>query len=163
MGPRSFGIQITDLKMWPAPTKTGVPYNFCFIKFSPNRTFEAAEAHPTLFRAPLILGVGVWGQIPAMNLPPIVEYTHAKFYWDWSSGLDFYCRHIRQTHWLLYIRFGGGSFLWVKNHLANRHLTNTTLTITIKIRLFHKSLVTLCWQNVFQPKWFWPKDAEPKI
>ncbi len=45
----------------PPPTSIGVPYNFCFIKFSPNQTVEAAEAHLTLFRAPLTPGVGVWG------------------------------------------------------------------------------------------------------
>jgi hypothetical protein len=41
---------------------------------------EAAEAHHTLFRAPLTPGVGVWGQIPATNLSPIEEYPHAKFH-----------------------------------------------------------------------------------
>jgi hypothetical protein len=79
MGPRSFWIQITDPKMWPAPTKTGAPYNFCFKKLSPNWTVEAAEARQALFRAPLTPGVGVGGQIPATNLPPIEEYTHANF------------------------------------------------------------------------------------
>ncbi len=96
--------EIMNPKMWPAPTKTGAPYNFCFIKFSPNRMVEAAEARQTMFMAPLTLGVGVWGRIPATNLPPIQEYTHAKFHWDWSSGLDFYSGHTWQTHWLLYIR-----------------------------------------------------------
>jgi hypothetical protein len=62
--------EIMDPKMWPVPTKTGAPDNFCFIKFSPDWMIEAAEAHQTLFRAPLTPGVGVWGQIPAMSLPP---------------------------------------------------------------------------------------------
>jgi hypothetical protein len=32
-------------------TKTGVPYNFCLIEFSPNKTVEVAEGCQTLFRA----------------------------------------------------------------------------------------------------------------
>jgi hypothetical protein len=64
----------------PPPTKTGAPYNFCFIKFSPNQMVEAAEARQTMFRAFLTLGVGVWSRIPGTNLPPIEEYTHAKFH-----------------------------------------------------------------------------------
>jgi hypothetical protein len=43
----------------PAPTKTGMPYNFCFIKFSPSQTVEAAEAGQTLFRAPKPGGMGL--------------------------------------------------------------------------------------------------------
>ncbi len=92
-------IQKCDLP----PLKTGVPYNFCFIKFSPNQTDEAAEAHQTLFRPPLTPGVGVCRRIPATNLSPIEKYPHAKFHWDRSRGLDFYSRHT-PTHWLLYIR-----------------------------------------------------------
>ncbi len=122
MGPRSFQIQIRDLKIWSALTKMGVPYNFCFMKFSPNWTVETAEAPQTPFRAPLTLGVGAWGRIPAMNLSAIEEYPHAKLHWDRLSGLDFYTgytrthththTHIRtrtrtstNTHWLLYIRY----------------------------------------------------------
>jgi hypothetical protein len=47
------------------PNKTGMPYNFCFIKFLPSLTVEAAEAGHTLFIAPLTLGVGVWGLQPS--------------------------------------------------------------------------------------------------
>ena len=50
------------------PTKTGMPYNFCFIKFSPSQMVEAAEACQTPFRASLTLGVRVWGCNPATNL-----------------------------------------------------------------------------------------------
>jgi hypothetical protein len=110
MGPMSFRIQIMDPKMWPASTKTGVPYNFCFIKFLPNRMAEATEARQILFRAPLTPGVGVWSRILAMNLLPIEEYTHAKFHWDWSSGLDFYSGHTQHTHWLLYIGLAGATW-----------------------------------------------------
>ena len=35
-----------------APTKTDLPYNFCFIKFSHSCTVEAVDALQTLFRAP---------------------------------------------------------------------------------------------------------------
>jgi len=34
------------------PTKTDLPYNFCFIKFLPSLTVEAVDAPQTLFRAP---------------------------------------------------------------------------------------------------------------
>jgi hypothetical protein len=39
-------------KICSAPTKTDLPYNFCFIKFSPSDTVEAVDALQTLFRAP---------------------------------------------------------------------------------------------------------------
>jgi hypothetical protein len=62
------------------PTKTGMPYNFCFIKFSPSQMVEAAEAGQTPLRASLTLGVRVWGCNPATNLSCIEEYPHAKFH-----------------------------------------------------------------------------------
>ncbi len=74
--------------------KTGVPYNFCFIKFSQKWMVEAADACWTQFGAPLTPRVGVWGWIPAMNLSCLEEYSHAKFLQDQSSGLDF----IPDTH-----------------------------------------------------------------
>ncbi len=99
MGHRSFRIQIMDLKMWCAPTKTGMPYNFCFIKFSPSQMVESAEAGQMLFRAPLTLGVRVWVCNSATNLSRIEEYPNAKFHHDWSSGLDFYSRYTQTyTH-----------------------------------------------------------------
>ncbi len=101
IGPRSFRIQITDLKMWSASTKIGAPYNFSFIKFSPNWTVEAAEARQTLFRAPRTPGVGVWGWIPATNLSSSEEYPDAKFHWDRSSGLDFYSGHTHTNFYIL--------------------------------------------------------------
>jgi hypothetical protein len=56
-----------------------MPYNFCFIKFSPNQTVEAAEGGQTLFRGPLTLGDRVWGCSPAMNLPRIEDYPMPNF------------------------------------------------------------------------------------
>jgi hypothetical protein len=52
MVPRSFQIQITGPKTGSAPTKTGLPYNFCFIKLLPRGTIEALDAPQTMFRAP---------------------------------------------------------------------------------------------------------------
>jgi hypothetical protein len=51
-GPRSFQIRIMGPKICSAPTKTDLPYNFCFIKFSPSGTVEAVDALQTLYRAP---------------------------------------------------------------------------------------------------------------
>jgi hypothetical protein len=42
-----------------SPTKTGMPNNFCFIKFSPSQTVEAAEESQTLFKAPKPGGIGL--------------------------------------------------------------------------------------------------------
>jgi hypothetical protein len=58
MGPSSFQIQIMGLKTHSTATKTGLPYNFCFIKFSPSCTVEAVDAPQNLFRAPLTPGLG---------------------------------------------------------------------------------------------------------
>ena len=55
-GPKSIKIQIAEPKTWSAPTKTGLAYNFCFIKFLPSCTVEAVDAPQNLFRSPLIPG-----------------------------------------------------------------------------------------------------------
>ncbi len=47
------------------PTKTGMPYNFYFIKFSPSLMVETAEAGQTLFRAPPNPGGGGMGLQPS--------------------------------------------------------------------------------------------------
>ena len=52
MGPRSFQIWISGPKIGSAPTKTDLPYNFCFIKILPSLTVEAVDSLQTLFRAP---------------------------------------------------------------------------------------------------------------
>ncbi len=78
MGPRSFQIQITGPKMWSAPTKTGLPYNFCFIKFLPSCKVEAEDAPQTLFRAPLTLGAWLQGQLrtfPPSKYIPLPNFT----------------------------------------------------------------------------------------
>ena len=43
------------------PTKSGVPCNFCFIKFLPKRMVEAPEAPHTPFMHPVPRGWGVLG------------------------------------------------------------------------------------------------------
>jgi hypothetical protein len=45
-------------KTYSTVTKTVLPYNFCFIKFSPSCTVEAVDAPQTLFSAPLTPGLG---------------------------------------------------------------------------------------------------------
>ena len=57
-------------KRWPAPTKLGVPYNFCLIKFSPKRTVEAAEAPHTPFTHPVPGGWGYWVETPPQEPSP---------------------------------------------------------------------------------------------
>ncbi len=49
-GPSRSGLQAQ--KYDPSPTKTDLPYNFCFIQFLPSLTVEAVDARQTLFRAP---------------------------------------------------------------------------------------------------------------
>ncbi len=68
--------------MYYAPTKTDLPYNFCFIIFLPSVTVEAVDSLQTL-----------------VKLGP-----HAKFGEDWSNGVDFYSGHTH-TDSTLYIRF----------------------------------------------------------
>jgi hypothetical protein len=127
--PRSFWIQITEATMWSAPTETGMPYNFCFIKFSPSQTVEATEAGQTPIRASLTLGVGVCGWNLVMNLSLIEEYPHTKFHWDMSNGLDFFSRYTHtdtHTHIDLYIyiynkilqnKFVRRFFVWKPSYL----------------------------------------------
>jgi hypothetical protein len=62
-GPSGSGLQVEKCDL--PPTKTGMPYNFYFIKFSPTLTVEAAEAGQTLFRAPWPRG---WGYGVATQL-----------------------------------------------------------------------------------------------
>ncbi len=62
MAPEAHGAQVLpDLdyghKNIICPTKTDLPYNFCFINFLPSLTVEAVDALQTLFRVPLTLGV----------------------------------------------------------------------------------------------------------
>ena len=63
MGPRSFQIWIWGPKRWPTLTKSGVPCNFCFIKFLPKCTAEAPET-------PCTRGWGVLGWYPPRTFLP---------------------------------------------------------------------------------------------
>ena len=51
-GPGPSRSRLGSQKYDPPPTKTVLPYNFCFIKFSPSCTVEAVDALQALFRAP---------------------------------------------------------------------------------------------------------------
>ncbi len=79
-----------DKNMIRPPTKTYLPYNFCFIKFLPSLMVEAVHALQTLLRAPLTPRVGVVGPNLANNLSDIKIYSYAKFHQDRSDSLDFY-------------------------------------------------------------------------
>jgi hypothetical protein len=137
--PRSFWIQITEATMWSAPTETGMPYNFCFIKFSPSQMVEATEAGQTPIRASLTLGVGVWGWKPAMN--PALRSIHIPNFIEicpmaWISLADTHTHTQTHTHTLtlyiyIYIKFyrinlsadslsGNKAIYWVKyRHLID--------------------------------------------
>ncbi len=57
MAPEAHGAQVLpDPDFGPKnmihPTKTDLPYNFCFIIFFPSLTVEAVDSLQTLFRAP---------------------------------------------------------------------------------------------------------------
>ncbi len=73
MAPEAHGAQVLpDPDFGPrnmiCPTKTDLPYNFCFIKFSPSLTVAAVDALQTLFRAPPDPGVHPGGQNIAYDL-----------------------------------------------------------------------------------------------
>jgi len=51
-GPGPSRSVLRGQKYDPPPTKTYLPYNFCFIKFLPSLTVEAVDTLQTLFRAP---------------------------------------------------------------------------------------------------------------
>ncbi len=87
-GPSRSGLR--GQKYDPPPTKTYLPYNFCFIKFLPSLMVEAVHALQTLLRAPLTSRVGVVGPNLANNLSDIKIYSYAKFHQDRSDSLDFY-------------------------------------------------------------------------
>jgi hypothetical protein len=110
MGPRSFRIRISGPKIWSAPPKSHLPYNFCFINFFPSVTVAAVDALQTLFRAPLTPGVHPGGRNIAYDLALVKLGPHTKFGEDWSNGLAVHWIHTyihtyRQTTWQIYIRF----------------------------------------------------------
>jgi hypothetical protein len=93
-GPGSSGSGFRAQKIWSAPTKTDLPYNFCFIKIFPSLTVAAVDALQTLFRAPWPLGVHPGGQNIAYDLALLKLGPHTKFGEDWSNGLAV---HLIQT------------------------------------------------------------------
>ncbi len=111
--PRSFRIWITGPKMWSAPTKAGMPYNFYCLKFSPSLTVEAAESGQTLFRAlwPRGWGYGVtqlgtFPELRSISMPNFIKISAVV----WIFIADIYVH--THTHWLLYIRWA--NCIWVK-------------------------------------------------
>ncbi len=96
MLPRSFRIRISGPKIWSAPTKTDLPYNFCFINNFPSLMVAAVDTLQTLFRAPWPQGQNIAYDLALVKLGP-----HTKFGEDWSNGVDFYTGHTHthtQTH-----------------------------------------------------------------
>ncbi len=91
-GPTSFQIRISGPKIWSAPTKTDLPYNFCFIKFLPGLTVAAVDALQTLFRAPLTPGVHPGGRNISYDLALVKLGPHTKFGEGWSNSLA--------VHWI---------------------------------------------------------------
>jgi hypothetical protein len=51
-GAQVLRIWISGPKIGSTPTKTDLPYNFCFIKILPSLTVEAVDSLQTLFRTP---------------------------------------------------------------------------------------------------------------
>jgi hypothetical protein len=75
MGPRSFRIWILGPKLSSAPTKTDLPYNFCYINFFPSLTVEAVDALQTLFRGRYI----IFPYVTIPNVPfPNVPFPNVK-------------------------------------------------------------------------------------
>ena len=69
MGPGSFQIRIWGLGRWLAPTKSGAPCNFYFLKITPKCMAEAVEATWTPFMHPIPRVWGVPGQPPRTFQP----------------------------------------------------------------------------------------------
>jgi hypothetical protein len=104
-GPGPSGSGFWAQKYDPPPTKTDLPYHFCFIQKFPSLTVAAVDALHTLFRAPPDSGVHPGGQKIAYDLALVKFGRHTKFGEDWSNGVDFYTGHTH-THRdsTLYIR-----------------------------------------------------------
>jgi hypothetical protein len=66
------GSRFWAQKYDPPPTKTDLPYNFCFIKILPSLAVEAVDSLQTLFRAP-----DPWFRVKARSrrsIPDQVDY-----------------------------------------------------------------------------------------
>ena len=92
MRPRSFRIQIWGPKRWPAPIKSGVPCNFCLIKFLPKCMLSLLR-HPRPLLYTLYPGGGGPGSNPPKNIPALQDHLCDKFHCNPSSGSDFYSEH----------------------------------------------------------------------
>jgi hypothetical protein len=86
-GPGPSGSGFRAQKYDPPPTKSHLPYNFCFINFFPSVTVAAVDALQTLFRAPLTPGVHPGGRNIAYDLALVKLGPHTKFGEDWSNGM----------------------------------------------------------------------------
>jgi hypothetical protein len=88
-------------KIWSAPTKTDLPYNFCFIKIIPSLTVAAVDALETCLGPPDPEGPP-WGQNIAYDLALVKLGHHTKFGEDWSNSVYFYTGHTN-THRITFI------------------------------------------------------------
>ena len=77
-GPGPSGCRFWAQKYDLPPTKTDLPYNFCFMKFLPSITVEAVDFLQTLFRAPLTPGLGSRLGLGSLNL---TKLTSGKEYY----------------------------------------------------------------------------------
>jgi hypothetical protein len=73
-------------KIWSAPTKTDLPYNFCFMRFLPSITVETVDFLQTLFRAPnpclgSRLGAGGLGLTKLTTGKEYYTFCMIKFAW----------------------------------------------------------------------------------
>ncbi len=74
-GPSGSGFRA---QKYDAPTKTDLPYNFCFIKIFLSLVVAAVDALQTLFRAPLTPGVHPGGRNIAYDLALVKLGPHTK-------------------------------------------------------------------------------------
>jgi hypothetical protein len=87
MAPEAHGAQVLQdanyehKNMRSAQTKTGLPCNFCFLKFLPSCTVEAEDAPQTLFRAPLTPGLGSWLGLGGLYL---TKFTTGKVHYNFG-------------------------------------------------------------------------------
>jgi hypothetical protein len=87
-GPSASRSRLWAKKIWSAPTKTGLLYNFCFIMFLPGHTIEAVDAPQIRFKAPLTPGLGYRVEIQLQTFPPS-KYIPLPNHQDQSSSSDF--------------------------------------------------------------------------
>jgi len=98
MGPRSFQIRISGPKIWSAPTKTDLPYNFCFINCFPSLTVAAVDALQTLFRAPPDPGGPPRGPKHSLWPGPCKVRPPCQIWWGLVQRCGFLYRTHEHTH-----------------------------------------------------------------